>query len=196
MFNFREDSRGTGGVLWQLSSNPSVYTKLRCYLPWIAGQYGLEYEDSDDPACSQGTGDLEDVTQVDNKDCLANPIQFLLFRQARQSFPTVASTERPCIFPFYIDDQLFESCVAYGVNGLNSPVFICPTFNIITKRDGINAYTSDQYVQLTAGMCPVDPFNVDSDLDPDDQTCSDSVRRIVFSQCKNNCPGGKATVQH
>ena len=41
------------------SLNPLVYTKLYCYLPWIAEQYGLEYSGttSDDPACLFGSGD-------------------------------------------------------------------------------------------------------------------------------------------
>ena len=46
-------------VVIQDSDNPLVYTKLYCYLPWIAQQYGLEYDGtiSDDPDCFFGSGD-------------------------------------------------------------------------------------------------------------------------------------------
>ena len=33
--------------LIQSASNPIVYTKLYCFLPWIAHQYGHEYKDSE-----------------------------------------------------------------------------------------------------------------------------------------------------
>ena len=33
--------------LRQTSTNPTAYTKLYCYLPWIAKQYGLEYNHGD-----------------------------------------------------------------------------------------------------------------------------------------------------
>ena len=28
----------------QETNNPAVYTKLSCHLPWIAEQYGMEYD--------------------------------------------------------------------------------------------------------------------------------------------------------
>ena len=33
--------------LQQSATNPTVYTKLYCFLPWIARQYDLEYEFGD-----------------------------------------------------------------------------------------------------------------------------------------------------
>merc|ERR1719233_1102000 len=46
--------------LIQWTNKPSVYTKLSCYLPWVADQYGLEYrtEDTSDTACTQGHGEI------------------------------------------------------------------------------------------------------------------------------------------
>ena len=43
-------------VLQQESSNPSVYTKLSCFLPWIAEQYNMEYDASSntDEECEAG----------------------------------------------------------------------------------------------------------------------------------------------
>ena len=35
---------GNNFYLSQRSSNPTAYTKIYCYLPWIAKQYGLHYK--------------------------------------------------------------------------------------------------------------------------------------------------------
>ena len=58
-------------VLSQQSNNPAAYTKLICFLPWIAEQYGLEYNDpgETDKACVEGNGKIEDVTEVENREC-------------------------------------------------------------------------------------------------------------------------------
>merc|ERR1711892_118020 len=40
------------------STNPSAYTKLSCFLPWIAAQYGMDFKPEKDPdpgSCSMGT---------------------------------------------------------------------------------------------------------------------------------------------
>ena len=44
----------------QFSFGPSkeAYTKLSCFLPWVAKQYELSYEPDDDQSCNQGTGPL------------------------------------------------------------------------------------------------------------------------------------------
>ena len=56
----------TFNSLEQRSDNPSVYTKLSCFLPWVAQQYNLNYDQQiNDPACSQGTGNITDVTSED-----------------------------------------------------------------------------------------------------------------------------------
>merc|ERR1719322_1603814 len=38
------NSKGNRFLLNQQSENPSVYTKLSCFLPWIANQYDLTYD--------------------------------------------------------------------------------------------------------------------------------------------------------
>ena len=54
-FDINDTDTGANVVI-QDSDNPLVYTKLYCYLPWIAQQYGLEYDgtNSDDPDCFNG----------------------------------------------------------------------------------------------------------------------------------------------
>ena len=50
-------------MLLQSTSNPAVYARLSCYLPWIAQQYNLEYKETfKEPSCSIGSGDITDVT--------------------------------------------------------------------------------------------------------------------------------------
>ena len=45
--------------LSQKANNPTIYTKLACYLPWIAEQYDMEYQQPwlQDTDCSFGSGD-------------------------------------------------------------------------------------------------------------------------------------------
>ena len=44
--------------MFQYAENPLAYTRLHCYLPWIAEQYGLDFDyagvPEDDPTCSNG----------------------------------------------------------------------------------------------------------------------------------------------
>ena len=69
--------------------NPSVFTKVFCYLPWIAKQFKLSYQHENevlaDKSCSFGTGDPED----DQKQI------------CRESIGYLNSEERECIFPYY-----------------------------------------------------------------------------------------------
>ena len=174
--------------LYQVSNNPNVYTKLSCFLPWIAEQYNMEFRESGevDPACTTGKGDIDDITQVDNRICRSNPRGPFFFN----------ADERTCIFPFFLDGRLIESCLQYDVGGLNFPVFTCPSYNITTKmpHEGmmINSFQSeDLNALLLDGMCPVDSSDPDSDLDPTNTTCENYDRKLPFYQCKNNCPGGE-----
>ena len=47
-----------------MSENPSVYTRVSCYLPWVAEQYDMEYsqDGETDPACTNGQGYINEVT--------------------------------------------------------------------------------------------------------------------------------------
>ena len=40
---FGQSESGSNWKLFQYSTSPTVYTKLYCFLPWIADQYDLEY---------------------------------------------------------------------------------------------------------------------------------------------------------
>ena len=107
----------------QATKTPAVYTKLSCFLPWIADQYGMDFdENSKDHSldCTQGTGNISDF----NAD---------LCRVA-----TIG--EEPCIFPFYWNGKLYEQCVFLEEMEFLFPVFRCPVRNITRKIDGINSF--------------------------------------------------------
>ena len=44
LFSLSSTDTNLNFFLKQSSSNPTAYTKLYCYLPWIAKQYGLKYK--------------------------------------------------------------------------------------------------------------------------------------------------------
>ena len=164
-----------GEIVYGSSFNPLVYTKLYCYLPWIAEQYDLEYSGttSDDPACSLGSGDPE----VDNSTICRN------IPSSRNGI------ERECIFPYYVDDRLInDTCFNLNEKDFLDPVPRCPIWQIINKSvDGIPIYNSSDSRLILRGYCPGD----NDELDPNKEDCLLSERRIPFSQCKNNCKGGK-----
>ena len=105
-------------VLYQQSNNPSAYTKLICYMPWIAQQYGLEYNDpgETDQACVEGNGNIEDVTEVESRECRSSPSSYFdVLPSGFQLELTADITELPCIFPFYLDGQrIDDSCIQLG----------------------------------------------------------------------------------
>ena len=80
-------------LLTQESLNPSVYTKLSCYLPWIAQQYNMEYEANDiiDPDCVTGSGDINEVTA---SVCTAIPTPFT------DVYALTDNVEAKCLFNF------------------------------------------------------------------------------------------------
>ena len=154
--------------------NPSVFTKIFCYLPWIAKQFKLSYEYENevlgDKSCAVGTGDPDDgLKQV-----------------CRESIGYFNSEERPCIFPFYYEGQLQDKCFLFTANAdWIIPIFRCPTWNITAKINGTNSYKFNDLVGTE--LCP----NEDGDLDPLIKTCLIKERIPPFVPCKNNCPGGK-----
>ena len=204
-------------ALGQVSLNPTVYTKLSCFLPWIAQQYSLEFDKPNelDPACVEGTGDFNDIADQEDpmKICRTNPSNAL----EAASFP-----ELPCIFPYYLDDKLIEnSCIQFDIENLNYPTFVCPIRNITQKYPGtkINSFTSDFIANLTnpllgsgadeayledigasgandeiyTGLCEDENAQQPGDTLPPLNTaisCKSSKLRNAFSLCKNNCPGG------
>ena len=103
-------------VLFQLSNNPSAYTKLVCFLPWIAEQYGLEYNDpgDTDQACVEGNGNIEDVTEVESRDCRSIPSSYFDIKSSSLLLRFNVS-ELPCLFPFYLNGQRIDnSCIQLG----------------------------------------------------------------------------------
>ena len=62
-FEFGEISEELS-VLGQFSENPAVYTRLSCFLPWVAEQYDMEYSQDGEtaPACTNGQGYINEVT--------------------------------------------------------------------------------------------------------------------------------------
>jgi hypothetical protein len=62
-----------GRELINYSSNPAVFTDARCYMPWIAAQYGLGLPAgyTEPSACSEATGVKE---AVNNTNCLSRAI--------------------------------------------------------------------------------------------------------------------------
>ena len=80
----------------QYSNNPAIYTKLSCFLPWVAEQYGLsyDYDPSTDVACTTSTG-----SKVSDQPC----------RETRGS--SLFSKDRECIFPFYYKGTLHTQCL-------------------------------------------------------------------------------------
>jgi len=172
------DENETRWELRQMSQNPSTYTKISCFLPWIASQYGLEYryDGETEPACYQGQGDPFDK---DQENCTITPL----------TLADILIGEEECIFPFYYDGRKYDKCVLFDESEFVYPVFRCPTRNITTKIDGINSYPSISEVGLFDGLCPTDPSDNSSPLDPA-KNCSGGF--TIFKQCKNNCPGVRA----
>ena len=173
--------------LTQASESPSIYSRLSCFLPWVAGQYGLRHKGEErQELCRESRGSRQ-VTS----DCRTIPDSL---------HPSLSQAEERCILPFYYQGNLYNECM---VSPLSDFVFqvVCPTRNSTQKVAGVNSYGNKDYLQ---GYC----LNEDGEVDPDREDCqlaaSCAVRlegclrpRIpVFSQCKNDCPGGKATKSH
>jgi len=104
-FNFRnifQNVSSTYSVLSQFSENPAVYTKLSCFLPWVAAQYDLEYTPvgEADPACLTGQGDITEVTA---KVCRTTPSD--IWADQRDQI------EARCIFPFTLNGESHSTCI-------------------------------------------------------------------------------------
>lgn len=199
------------------SNNPSAYTKLSCFLPWIAEQYDMDYEpeEENDPTCTVGTPN----TVSENEKCLepeeSQPRFFDVGQKETKRKEKCQNTpsslqekfagERDCIFPFYYNGRKYDKCIVFTEDGFVYPAFRCPIYNILTKRDGINNYeieinrTATQIqnkdcpgfacqIFQTPTYCAVDASDPNSDLDPTKE-CDIAEKRAPFSVCKNNCPG-------
>merc|ERR1719336_3189510 len=126
-------------LLFQESQNPNVYTKLSCFLPWIAEQYGMSYDNTGitEEECEAGTGNKDDIAGAG---------------QCRCAF----STEELCRFPFYFNGKYFDQCTMFEEDDFILPVFRCPVYDTVNKINGTNSYTYEDLVQQqdSGGICP------------------------------------------
>merc|ERR1711892_289674 len=176
------DAAKNNAQLNQQTENPTTYTKLSCFLPWVAEQYGMDYEGSgqEDKACLVASGGNRAGR---NEVCRNTPSNLV----------ELFSGEVECIFPFYYKDKKYDGCILFEEDGFVYPVFRCPTRDIKTKKeDEEGTYNSFEFLPLVDGYCPTDSTDPTSPLDPNITDCSPFARRSPFSQCKNNCPGVQA----
>ena len=112
-------------LLFQESgSEPSIYTKLSCHLPWIAEQYDMDFNEiveDDNQECTTSSGNIKDYNV---ETCRCN-----------------CPGEDICIFPFYWNGKRFDQCTFLEEQEFLFPVFRCPTRNITRKINGINSFT-------------------------------------------------------
>ena len=180
--------------------SPIAYTKLSCFLPWVAEQYGLSYDDqsANDEACIRGTGQKPPFNSTHPYDTVCRQ------NKGSDSF----GQERPCIFPFYYKGQgPFEVCSLFDRQYFDVPVWRCPVRNITTKFPGTDINHFEDDLLLTEGICidiqlelaTCDPTLDDGgpgcqrQLDPSID-CHPNLRLPPFSTCKSDCPGGKCFV--
>jgi len=189
------------------SNNPSAYTKLSCFLPWIAAQYGMDFEPEKDRdhSCSKGTP----LTISTNDTCLVPQEKNKKREEKCQNVPSSLQEqfagEKDCIFPFYYNGRKYNQCIVFTEAGFVYPVFRCPIYNIIDKMNGLNNFTIEIdktanqipskecpgfacQVFQTKTYCAVNATDPDTMLDPR-KNCTEAERRAPFSVCKNNCPG-------
>jgi hypothetical protein len=145
----------TRAFMKQYSNLPTAYTKLSCFLPWIASEHNLDYEQGEpETQCVQAAGDPDD----------------------KDKSPCKTDFNTTCIFPFFYNDQKYTECVLITIFDW---VYLprCPVRDITTKKDGINSFTDADILfgissKLSAdgdsvlGYCPTNASDPMSPLDP------------------------------
>merc|ERR1711892_616363 len=131
-----------------------AYTKLSCFLPWIAAQYGMDFKPEKDPdprRCSIGTPRSISM----NETCLV-PKDTNKSKKREEKCQNIPSSvqeefagERDCIFPFYYNGRKYNECIVFTDGGFVYPVFRCPIYNITRKVNGINNFTIEINRNLT-----------------------------------------------
>ena len=146
-----ENENKTRFVFSSYTESPLAYTKMSCYLPWIAEQFGLSYEEqsTDDEACVKGSGQkppFNSTLQYWQYDAVCRNTK------GTELNPIIAK-EHPCIFPFYYKDKRYDSCGLLEASNFIVPVWRCPTRNITTKYKDtdINHFKDD--LDLRSGHC-------------------------------------------
>jgi len=178
---FRNDSF----TMWQITDSPSVYTKISCFLPWIAKVTNMEFQQPAEAGdeCLIGNGDPQDGK---NEPCRAKTDWGL-------------SDNPLCIFPYFYNGIKFEECL---VTTLFDWVYIprCPvrsivkngTYNSYDDTDVLFGIASENVPFLSGGWCPTDLDDPSSPLDPANTACEDYQRVRPFAMCNYNCPGVRA----
>jgi hypothetical protein len=200
VFGFGPWYSNSSWILDQYSDNPAVYTKISCHLPWIAMEYGMQFEAGDvEEECVQGVGDPQDG---DNEPCRATTYQ-----DDSDLITGNLTIENPvCIFPFVYNGVKYNQCIVITIFDW---VYLtrCPVRNLTITTDGINSFTtedaifgvggntlsSDSEFTRVDGYCPTDPTDPTSPLDPTLDNCAPTERRRPFGACNNNCPGGRSS---
>ena len=129
----------------QLSDNPAVYTKLSCYLPWVAAQYNMDFTPpgEPDPACLNGNGDITEVTA---EVCRTNSYGWADRRDG---------IEAPCLFPFTLNGESHNSCVMIEIQDFTRPVFRCPIRTVKgVGTDFTNTHLAGGGIDLAGVFCP------------------------------------------
>ena len=199
----KKESSSNKEVLKFTSISPNVYTRLSCFLPWVAGQYNLTWEGPgpEDPKCTTAEGDLDDFNQTY---CGTLPDPTVRDVGAGQQAPV----ELPCVFPYFYDGKYYDGCLQFSSNGFIIPAFFCPVFNSTEKmwheatQQDVNVFRKstdiNNAIRPTDPMCidfdtftynqidGVDVYNID--VNPD-ISCSEEYQPFV--QCRENCKGGK-----
>ena len=156
-------TKGCEGRNTILNENPATYTKLSCFLPWVAEQHGISYDGdpTTDQSCRTGQG-----SRTTNKVC-----------RAIKGF----TTEKECIFPFYFMGKRYDQCILMFAEFFLYPTFMCPLYSITSHIDGINNYEKMEYCS--------EAEQTDGTFDP--SKCNGKEGRLTpFYTCKNDCPGG------
>ena len=189
-----------------------MYTRLSCYLSWVAAQYNMDYSPDGEPHpdCLNGRGDITEVTA---EVCRTIPTDSTWDRRDQ--------VEAPCLFPFTLNGETHTSCLMDQVEDFTRPVFRCPIRAVKGAGPDGTDYTDQHLVggdSLAGFFCPTNAVGVlgltdtgqlvydwgpggpvigqngELQLDPDNDLCL--ARRPVFATCKNSCPGGESLTQY
>ena len=182
--------RRNGTSLDQFSFNPSVYSRLSCFLPWIAEQYGLTYTPSQptEPECEEGVGNINEVTA---EVCRAT---------TDHELDVQMELEPPCILPFILNNEIHNECTLVQINDFTRPQFICPIRTLrgrgtnYTTADSDNTFCPTHFDSSLHPEFTSDPVlgpNNQWELDPNNENCIDEDKKFAFATCKNTCPGGE-----
>jgi len=154
----KRDYAGTKFELFSKTRNPLAYTKLSCYLPWVADQFGLSYENqaSEDRTCVEGSG------QKPYFNSTTMMIQYETECRTILGPDELNPNEDRCIFPFYYRGKKYTGCGLFGDSNFVVPVWQCPTNNITTKYPGTDISHFEADLLLNRTYC----LNEEREIDP------------------------------